>query len=107
MTQRHVSTIVKQSQSLFKLPESKDKVKFTNFCMNQLDLYEDCTHQHNTDLENPDFRFIKHSVQDLEQYQRSLSIEERYSAVVGLAIKLKDELDPNWKERLDMESPES
>jgi hypothetical protein len=105
-SQRHVSSIVQQSQSLFKLPESKEKIKFTNFCMDLLDRYEHCTHQYNTDLENLDFRLMKLSAQDLEQYHRTLSIEERATSTLGLSFDMRDELDPNWKERLDMEIPE-
>lgn len=74
--------------------------------MDSLDRYEHCTHQYNTDLENLDFRFIKHGAQDMEQYHRSLSLEERATAAMGLSFKLADELDPNWRERVDMEIPE-
>ena len=71
--------------------------------MDPLDRYEYCTHQHNTHLEDPNLRLLKHSMQDLEEYQRSLSIEERFATVVGMSMKLRDDLDPNWKERLDKE----
>jgi hypothetical protein len=73
--------------------------------MDLLDRYEHCTHQYNTDLENLDFRLMKHSAQDLEQYQRSLSIEERAKAAFGLSFDMMNELDPKWEERVDMEIP--